>query len=146
MNDLKIPYNVFIDQEWILKNTFLEENGDDLHLRLMKAKEIAIKERDDKNELYIVIEHDFNANCFLMLNYDYLMSIKNGNLKIYATNKKSVGIVIGKAGRNVNSLKNKINLKLADFNGLEESGFPKRHIRNFTIIDIEKKLLADNGN
>lgn len=146
MNELVIPYNVFIDKEWILKNTMMiGEHRDDLHYRLKLVKEDAIKEREERNDLYIVVDHDYNANCFIILSYDYLMSIKNGNLKLYAQNAKAVGILIGKQGKSVNSIKNKINLRLTDFNGFEENGFPKRHIRNFDVIDIEKKLLKDNA-
>lgn len=138
MNEFIVPYNVFIDKEWILANDKFSELGDDLHARLKKAKEVAIAERADKNMQLIIVDHDYNANCFLIFSYNFLMDITNGNLKIHAQNKQAIGILIGKNGKNVNSIKNRINLKLSDFNGLEESGFPKRHIRNFKIIDIEK--------
>lgn len=147
MNEFKIPYNVFIDKEYLVK--YMNKKEDlDLVQELAVVKDIAINEREASKCLYIVIEHSFNSNCFIVLSYDYLMSIKNGNLKIYTANQKSAGIVIGKQGRNVNYLKNTINRRLADFNGFEPDGYPKRRIRNFTILDIDKevnKKVCSNG-
>ena len=141
MNEFEIPYNVFIDKEYLVK--YMNKKEDiDLVQELAVVKDIAINEREASKCLYIVIEHNFNSNCFIVLSYDYLMSIKNGNLKIYTANPKSAGIVIGKQGRNVNYLKNTINRKLADFNGFEPDGYPKRQIRNFTILDIDKEVKA----
>lgn len=141
MNEFEIPYNVFIDKEYLIKYMGREDNGD-IYQELAVIKDRAIDEREAAKCLCIVIEHNFNSHCFIILSYDYIMSIKNGNLKIYTANAKSAGIVIGKQGRNVNYLKNTINRKLADFNGFEPDGYPKRQIRNFTILDIEKERLA----
>lgn len=141
MSEFEIPYNVFIDKEYLIKYMGKKDNGD-IYQELAAVKDRAIDEREAKQELYLVIEHNFNSNHFVILSYDYLMSIKNGNLKIYTASTKSAGIVIGKQGRNVNYLKNTINRKLADFNGFEPDGYPKRQIRNFTILDIDKEVKA----